>query len=117
MTDLYTALLDAGDRLADALETGDLGGAASALGERSALLAALREGEHAAPAADLAGRFRVQDQRLNGLLHRSLTAAGAAVGAAGQATSAHRRYRTAGRPPSVLLDTAPRAAGEISRGA
>ena len=110
MAPLYTALLDAGDRLADALETGDLGGAAAALGERSALLQALREGERAAPPAALAARFRAQDERLNGLLHASLTAAGEAVGAAGQATAAHRRYRAAGRPPSVLLDTAPRPA-------
>ena len=110
MTDPYTALLDAGDRLAGALETGDLGGAASALGERSALLAALHEGGHPAPAPELAERFRAQDDRLNRLLHRSLTAAGEAVGTAGQAASAHRRYRTAGRPPSVLLDTAPRPA-------
>ena len=113
MTDLYTALLDAGDRLATALQTGDLSGAASALGERAALLKALREAPHPAPAppAELSERFQLQDERLNGLLSTSLTRASEAVASAGQAAAAHDRYRAAGRAPSALVDTGRRAAG------
>ena len=111
MTDLYTALLDAGDRLAAALQTGDLGGAASALGERAALLKALREGDRPAPPAALAERFQRQDERLNGLLSTSLTRASEAVQSAEQTATAHDRYRSAGRAPSALVDTGRRAAG------
>ena len=105
----YTAALDAGDRLVTALQTGDLGGAARVLGERSALIASLRQADAAAP-PHLADRFRQQDAALNAILGRRLSALGDAVSSTGRAALAHDRYASASGPLAPVLDTAPRGA-------
>lgn len=105
---LYVAVLDAGDRLADALSTSDLGGAARALDERQRVLDALQTATLSPPSPDLVERFRTQDERINRVLHDRTSTVGDALTAARRAASAQDRYRTSsGAPPSVL-DTAPR---------
>lgn len=100
----YRAVLDAGDRLADALDAGDLDAARAALDDRQ------RAVDAAAPDRDvpeaLAERLRRQDERIARALRAGLAEAGAEAGAAGRTAHAHGRYHGAGRAP--VLDTAPR---------
>ncbi len=107
---LYTAVLDAGDRLVAALGAGDLGGAARVLGERRQIIESIQRRPPAAPRADLVERFRAQDEHLNGVLRHRMTTLGDAVSTTGRAALARDRYASSsGGPPSVL-DTAPRRA-------
>ena len=108
---LYTAALDAGDRLVTALGSGDLGGAARVLGERRQIIESIQSRQSlAAPSPDLVERFKVQDEHLNGVLRHRMTTLGDAVSTTGRAALARDRYASSsGGPPSVL-DTAPRRA-------
>lgn len=105
---LYTAALDAGDRLVVALSTGDLGGAARVLGERGRILASIQSASPPAPAPELAERFKVQDEHLTRVLKTRMTSLSDAIATTGRAALAHDRYvSSTGSTPSTL-DTAPR---------
>jgi hypothetical protein len=97
-------ILDAGDRLADALDADDLDAARRALDDRQRAVDAAAPGPHEAPPA-LADRLRRQEERLARALRTGLDAARAEAGAAGRAAHAHDRYAAAGRPAAALLDT------------
>lgn len=105
---LRTAALDAGDRLADALEAGDLDAAEIALHARQQALDALAGADLPALAPDLSARFRTQKERLQHLLRDRLALAREALTDAGRTAAAHGRYHTAGSPSPSVLDTAPR---------
>ena len=105
---LYTAALDAGDRLVAALQTGDFSGAARVLGERSRLIASLRRDPPAPPPPWLADRFRDQDDRLRSILADRVATLSDAISTTGQAALAIDRYASSSLPPASVLDTAPR---------
>ena len=105
---LYTAVLDAGDRLAAALSAGDLGGAARVLGERGRILASIQGAGLAPPSAELAERFRVQDAHLSGVLRGRMTTLGNAIASTSRTALVHDRYVSSTAAPLPVLDTAPR---------
>ena len=105
---LYTAALDAGDRLVYALETGDLGGAARVLGERSRVIASIRSAPPPPPAPELAERFRDQDDRLQSILTDRVATLSDAISTTGHAALAIDRYASASGGAPAVLDTAPR---------
>ena len=105
---LYTAALDAGDRLVQALAAGDLGGAARVLGERSRLIAAIRTSGPPVPSPGLADRFRDQDERLQSVLTDRVTTLSDAISTTGQTALAVDRYASASGAAAPVLDTAPR---------
>lgn len=105
MSSLYADLLDAGDRLAEALDAGDLDGVAEAIAERAALLAA-PAADRPRPSPEMRDRFQAQDARLRALLEARLAEAGAAASRAGRDATAHGRYHAT--PSAPVLDTAPR---------
>lgn len=97
----YHAILEAGDRLADAVATGDLGRAATVLRERAGLIEAIAG---APPLPDeLADRFREQDARLRRVLNGSLRSLADEITEAGRTSTAARAYTTAA--PLARLDT------------
>ena len=113
MSDLLD-VLDAGDRLADALEAGDLDASRRALAERQRAIDALAAGPRPDVPDALAERFRRQGERLAQTLRVGLEEAGRAAGAAERTAHAHSRYQAAGRAAGPVLDTArrtPRAGG------
>ena len=105
---LYTAVLDAGDRLAVALVSGDLGGAARLLGERGRILTQMQGAPLAPPSPELAERFKVQDAHLTGVLRGRLATVGNAIATTGRAALAHDSYASSTAGPAPVLDTAPR---------
>ena len=105
---LYTAVLDAGDRLVAALGSGDLGGAARVLGERSRLISQIQGAGLGAPAAELAERFKAQDAHLTRVLQGRMTTLSDAIATTGRAATAHDRYVSSTGGPPPVLDTAPR---------
>ncbi|MEO0557946.1 MAG: hypothetical protein AAF170_07160 [Bacteroidota bacterium] len=106
---LYTAVLDVGDRLTEALASGDLDAASRALQERRALLDEMAQTDLQPPPRELVERFRVQDTLINTRLRDQLMSLNDAIAMTGRTASAHSRYQTsaplAARP---TLDTAPR---------
>jgi hypothetical protein len=106
---LYTAVLDVGDRLTDALESGDLDAASLALHERRALLNEMAHADLPPPPPELVERFRVQDTLINARLRDQLMSLTDAIAMTGRTASAYSRYQTTApqRPPQTL-DTAPR---------
>ncbi len=102
---LYARALDAGDRLADALDAGDLDAAAHALDRHHRLVVEIGRADLPAP-PDLAARFRDQHARVRRALRDRSDALGGALAAAGRAATAGRGYG-AGPAPTVV-DTAPR---------
>lgn len=107
---LYIAVLDVGDRLTDALDSGDLDAASRALQERRAILDEMAHTDLPPPPPELVERFRVQDTRINTGLRDQLMSLNDAIAMTGRTASAYSRYQTtASMPAPRTLDTAPRA--------
>ncbi len=104
---LRLAALDAGDRLAASLATGDLDAAEAALADRQRALDALASADLPPVSSALKGRFRVQSEDLRSLFHDGLAEAREALQVTSRTATAHGRYHAAGSARSVL-DTAPR---------
>ena len=106
---LYTAVLEVGDRLTDALESGDLDAASDALQERRAILDEMAQADLQPPPPELVQRFRVQDTLINTRLRDQLMSLNDAIAMTGRTASAYNRYQTsAPLTPPQTLDTAPR---------
>lgn len=104
---LYSAVLDVGDRLSEALVSGDLDAASAALQERRAILDEMSQANLEPPPPELVERFRVQDALINSSLRDQLMSLNEAIAMTGRTASAYSRYQTSA-PRSHTLDTAPR---------
>ena len=104
---LYVAVLDAGDRLVEALEASDLAAASEAITRRREIMNRLADAALPPPPPELVDRFRQQDVIINTRLQSQLMSLSEAVAMTTHAASVHSRYYGASAPTSVL-DTAPR---------
>lgn len=106
---LYLAVLDVGDRLTTALDSGDLDAASHALQERRAILDEMAQADLPPPPPELVERFRVQDTLINAGLRDQLMSLNDAIAMTGRTASAYSRYQTSAPLPAPrTLDTTPR---------
>ena len=104
---LFTDVLEAGDRLETAIQTGDFDAAALALDDRKRALGALSAAGLGRPSEAIAARARAQVDRLALAFSGRLSDIGGSLANAARAGRAQGTYRQ----PSVgraALDTAPR---------
>ena len=108
---LFTDVLDAGDRLAAALDASDLVAAERAVEERDRAIDALARAGLAAPPEALAHRAEAQAERIRQSLDAASATLQAAISAAARRGAAQDRYAP-GRASGSVVDTGRWGAGE-----
>lgn len=103
---LFTDVLDAGDRLAAALDTGDLDQVEAAIEDRQWALDALARADLGAPPPALSTRAQRQALALAERFRQRAADLSATMAATSRAATAQERYKPS--PRQALVDTARR---------
>lgn len=104
---LFTDVLEAGDRLEDAIQTGDFDAAALALDDRKRALHALSTSGLGRPPEAITERARAQADRLALTFHARLQSLGQSISTTVRTAHAGDQYQRSAMSPAIL-DTAPR---------